>query len=157
MGCLEHSTLWLSLQIAVWKTRLLCMNTYLTKTWCSSSPDTEIPLSTLCIKWLASKLCCAVSYEHLCFCVITVCMKRQNMGTFVFTFPRISCETASTQTNKAHSYKKKQQHTFNHYISHWKISLRSFTQDSCITWFKSKNKNTLEIHKNRYCIIFYLF
>lgn len=65
----------------------LCINTYQTKTWCSPSPEKKIPLSTLCIKRLASKLCCAVSYERLCFCLIAAVLDGGGGSVYVWSSP----------------------------------------------------------------------
>lgn len=64
MGCLKHSTLWFSLP--VWKKSVSVYQHLIWQMWCSLSPSDTNPLSTICIKWLASKLCCAVSSECLC-------------------------------------------------------------------------------------------
>lgn len=50
--------LWFSLRIPFWILSL-CSNNCLAK--CDTLPSNTNPLSTVCIKWLASKLCCAVT------------------------------------------------------------------------------------------------
>lgn len=110
MGSLEHSTLWLSLQIAGGtkknkKKNSLCVSTPIWKKRDAVRLLKKIPLSTLCIKWLASKMCCAVSYERLCFCLIAAGMKEGGgMCVCLKHPPPRSAKRSHTHTKNALQY-----------------------------------------------------
>lgn len=74
MGCLKHSTLWLLFTpLPFWKISL-CVSTSIWQMWCSLSPSDTNPLSTVCIKWLASKTCAVLWGLNVCVCIFGYCM-----------------------------------------------------------------------------------